>query len=108
MVLSSTALVDNPLVLSQRYTAPSLGLISKSSPKLSCDHVRISRVVPVTAAIPQPVKSSSDDALPTATEQLLHSECVVAVVPLCPLATVSCMYHLIVPAVITIINIFTN
>jgi len=65
-VLSSTARVDRPFVLSHKYTAPSLGFISRSSPKLSCDHVRISRVVPLTAAIPQPVKSSSDDALPTA------------------------------------------
>jgi len=66
MVLISTARVVKPFVLSQRYTASSLGFINKSSPKLSCDHVRISRVVPLSAAIPQPVKSSDDKALPTA------------------------------------------
>ena len=69
----STALVDRPVVLSQRYIAPSLGLINKSSPKLSCDHVRISRVVPLTAAMPQPVKSSADDALPTASLTIVLS-----------------------------------
>ena len=114
MVLNSTALADKPFVLSQRYIAPSLGLINKSSLKLSCDHVRISRVVPVMADIPQPVKSSSDDALPTANRTIVLSECKTLAVPLAPLVDgpppVPNVLLLIVPTVISSssINIFFN
>ena len=101
MVLISTARVVKPFVLSQRYTASSLGFINKSSPKLSCDHVLISRVVPVTAAIPQPVKSSSDDTFPTASRTIVSFAWALAIVPLAPLVTLKVLSS---DVAVTVIN----
>ena len=67
--LTSTALVCVPFVLSHINNPPSLGLIIKSSPKLSCDHNLIcapATVNPPAAASPQPVKSCAEVALPVA------------------------------------------